>query len=187
MVKRAAVAFVALMLCAPAAAYAQNAGAPPAPPRDSAMDLTAGVSMIRDSDHHAFAGVRGTGALNLTESCAAIVQVEWLVAIAERTASGRVIRDNQTTALAGLRLRKFVESLAVPYLQVTAGYANRLDNGLESRRSLFAFRADGGLEMSVSRHFAVRAGGGWTYFFADVPYRHQFGGTIGVTLSLGER
>jgi hypothetical protein len=51
-----------------------------------------------------------------------------------------------------------------------------------------AFRAEGGLEVNVSRHFAVRAGGGWTYLFdTQIPYRHQFGGTIGVTLSLGER
>jgi hypothetical protein len=186
-VRVAAAACVALMLCAPAAAHAQDAPAPPAPIRDSAMDLTIGVSMIRDSDHHAFAGARGTGALNLSDEWAAIVQLEWLIATAERAASGRLIRDNQTAALAGIRFRKFVESLAVPYLQVTAGYATRLDNGVETRRSLFAFRADGGLEVSVSRHFAVRAGLGWTHLFADVPYRQQFGGTIAMTVFLGER
>jgi hypothetical protein len=175
------------MLCAPATARAQDGQAPPAPTRDSAMDLTAGVSMIRDSDHHAFVGVRGTGALNITEACAVIVQLEWLVAVAERTSSGRLIRDNHTTALGGIRLRKFVESPAVPYVQITGGYATRLDNGLETRRSHVAFRADGGLEVGISDHFAIRAGAGWTYFFADVPYRHQFGGTIGATLSLGQR
>jgi hypothetical protein len=120
-VKLAAVALAGLALFAPAAAYAQNAGAPPAPALDSAMDLTAGISMMRDSDHHAFVGFRGTGALNISESFAIVVEGEWMAAIAERTLSGRIIRDNETTALAGIRYRKFVESPAVPYVQTTVG------------------------------------------------------------------
>jgi hypothetical protein len=186
-VRRAAVVFVALTLWGPAAASAQNANPVPTPPRDSGTEVSVGIGMMRDSDHHAFAGFRGTGALNFTESFAIIGEAQWLTAFAERASSGRLIRDNETTLLTGMRFRKFVDSPAVPYLQISAGYASRIDNGLEIRRSLFAFRTSAGLEMSVSEHFAVRAGGGWTYLFVDAPYRREFGGTVGVTVFLGKR
>lgn len=187
MVTRAALGFVALLWCVPAVALAQNATAPPGPTRDSRVDVTAGAAMVRDSDQHAFAGLRGTVALNVTESIAAIVQGDWLIAIAERSSSGRIIRDHQTTALAGIRVRRFFESPAVLYLQISAGSVSRKDNGLLTRRTSFAFRTDGGLEAALSRHLGFRAGGGWTSLFADVPYRNQFGGTIALTVFLGTR
>lgn len=186
---RRAAGFVALMLmsCGTGAALAQSAPPPIASARDFGSDHVLGVGMTRDSDRHSFAGLRGTSAFNVTEGLAIIVEAEWLWAIAERTASGRIIRDHEALALGGIRLRKFVESTAVPYLQVSAGYAGREDNALQIRRSLFAFRSEAGLDVAVSRHFGVRAGAGWTYLFVDAPYRHGFGGTIGVTFSLGKR
>jgi hypothetical protein len=143
--------------------------------------------MLGDSTDHKFVGVRATGAINLSEEFGLIGEVQWATAYAERAPSGRIIRDDETTVLAGVRFRRFVDSPTVPYLHLAAGYAARRDNGLEIRRSLFAFRSEVGLEMSLNEHFAVRAGGGWTFLAVDAPYRHDLGGTIGITFSLGKR
>jgi hypothetical protein len=143
--------------------------------------------MTRDSDHHAFDGFRATVAMNLTSTLAVIGEGGWLVAAAERGTGRAFVRDSATTALGGIRVRRFIDAPAVPYLQISSGYARRTDNALRIRRSLLAFRADIGLDFCVNQHFGVRAGGGWTYLVVDAPYRHEFGGTIGATLSLGRR
>lgn len=187
MVKWAAAGALLFALFTPAGAFAQDAPPAIAPPRDRSNDMTIGVGMHGDSADHKFAGVRATGAINLSERFAIIGEVQWVTAYAERTSSGRIIRDDETTVLTGVRLRRFVDSPNVPYLHLAAGYAARRDNALQIRRSLFAFRSEVGLELSLNDHFAVRAGGGWTFLFVDAPYRHNLGGTIGVTLSLGKR
>lgn len=193
----AALGVAAMAMTVPVAVFAQDAPAvvaspqtvspPPPASAGSGTDFTLGLGMMRDSDHHAFAGFRATVSMNLTDTLAVIGEGGWLVAGAEHGKGREFIRDWATTALGGIRVRRFVEAPAVPYLQVAAGYARRTDNALQIRRSLFAFRSEVGLDFNLTDHFGMRVGGGWTYSFVDAPYRHEFGATVGATLSLGRR
>jgi hypothetical protein len=161
------------------------------PRTDSAGDVSAGYSIMHDSASLTFNGVRVSGAKNLSESWAAVVEVG-----ADRNGSGVYRSSSGThlytytdkTVLGGFRLRRVDASSSALFFQALGGYFGRsddLNNGPPTGN--FAVRVEGGLDIGIASHLALRLGGGWTFLNGGTRYMNQIGANAGVAYLFGKR
>ena len=158
---------------------------------DTAGEVSAGYSIMRDSTPLTFNGIRFSVAKNLSESWAAVVEAgrEFNGGGAYPVLpGGRAIKYTDTTLLAGIRLRRFDGSSTAPFFQVLGGYFGRSNNlNTPPGKANFAVRAEGGLDVRVANHVAFRFGGGWTFLDGGVRYLNQISATAGLTYLFGKR
>jgi hypothetical protein len=145
---------------------------------------------MHDSASKNFNGARISGAKNLSESWAAVIEagIEKNGSGVYRSSSGtHLFSYTDTTFLGGLRLRRFDGSSTMLFFQILGGYFGRSDT-LSSGATAdghFAVRTEGGLDIHLTEHAAIRVGGGWTFLGGGVRYMNQIGLNAGFAYLFG--